>query len=175
MRPRLRMTTPIARGTPRDTRVVASRLPQARHLTERWQLRRRSRRRSIRRPRVKCANPVSFICPADSLAIVPQDWNERGQHHRQHHDDRHAEERRRGAGPCLSRHPHPCHRHRPVTRHQHLAHRRHGRGPDDRDQCAGHEEQHRNAEEDMLRIITLHLSSAVQSLASSPRRVRRGS
>ena len=70
--------------------------------------------------------------PADGLAIPPQHGDQGRQHHRHHHHDPHAEERRRRAGPRLSGHPHPRHRHRPAAGHRHLAHRGHGRAPDDR-------------------------------------------
>jgi hypothetical protein len=91
-----------------------------------------------------------LACPADGLAVPPQHWHQGWQHHRYHHHDPHAEERRRGVGPGLSGHPHPRHRHRPATGHRHLAHRRHGRAPDDRHRRAGGEEQRRDAEEGSL-------------------------
>ena len=82
---------------------------------------------------------------ADGPAVAPEHGDERRPHHRHHHHDPHAKERRRGAQPGLSGHPHPRHGHRPPTGHRHAAHRRHRRGPDDRDRGAGREEQRRGA------------------------------
>jgi hypothetical protein len=82
-----------------------------------------------------------LACAADRLAVAPEHWDQGRQHHRHHHHDPHAKERRRGAGPRLTGHPHPRHRHRPAAGHWHLAHRRPGRAPDDRHRRAGSEEQ----------------------------------
>ncbi len=92
-----------------------------------------------------------LACPADGLAVAPQHGHQGWQHHRDHHHGPHSEERRRGAGPRLSGHPHPRHRHRPAAGHRHPAHRRHGLAPDDRHRRAGGEEQGRDTEEDPLR------------------------
>ena len=84
--------------------------------------------------------------PADRLAVAPQHEGQGRQHHRHHHHDPHAEERSREAGPRLSGHPHPRHRHGPAAGHRHPAHRRHGRAPADRGHRAGDEEQRRDPE-----------------------------
>jgi 5-methylcytosine-specific restriction endonuclease McrA len=57
------------------------------------------------------------------------------------HHDPHAEERRCGARPRLTGHPHPHHGHRPAARHRHPDHRRHGRAPRNHDCRAGSEQQ----------------------------------
>jgi len=152
--PAIRTTTQTAIGTALASAGAASRPPSARRPAERRPLRTRSTRRSIPRPPAQSAVPgasrLSCRRPGDSATALAQGW----QHHCYHHHDPHAEERRRGAGPRLSArlsgHLHPRQRHRPAAGLRHLAHRRHGRAPDDGHRRAGGEEQRRAAEEGLL-------------------------
>ena len=118
-----------------------------------------------------CGQPpeARLGCVADGLTVAPQHRHQRGLHHRDHHRDPHAEEGCRGAGPRLPGHPHPRHRHRPATGHRHVAHRRHGGGPDDRQGRAGREDQRRDGDE-----RTRGISHGGHADALSASRTRRG-
>ena len=111
--------TPTAIGTTRASAAVASRPPPAPHPVEKQQFRTQSRLRSTRCRPAQSASSGACRLGWQSSGDSATAWARTTAASCHHHHQPHADERQCSAHPCLSRHRHPRHRHRPAAGHRH--------------------------------------------------------
>jgi len=141
-------TTPTTIGTARASAGAASR-PRQRDAQQKATIPNTIQTRSNPRPRERSADEVRLGCPTTDCGSATA-WTNDGSIIAIIITIHMPREQHRSAGPCLSRHTHPRHRHPPAAGHRHLAHRRmdaHRRSL----RRAGSEEQRRGAKERLLR------------------------